>query len=230
MLFILTPRCQEAAFFVEWYGLKKDMNAKAFPVFTGNDATLCVCGENAAAAVGFLAGRYNLNRSSGHWLLPVFHHSLSAVIYPHTLTDDANRSYYPERLYRHPFTEKEIICPEAAAAFRTAARFFTLDRIVLLISPEDALPSIPAWITEVMKTDIEIITASERKAMESLAERLRLTHTMRLELTRLCVEYKSRGGGLLTLFGACEPNSNTKRERAVIFAQLRESLQSHGNV
>lgn len=117
MLWIVTALHIEAEPFIKYFRLKKDLSISLFSVYQNKDTVLCVSGLGpaiAAAAVGFLAGRYfGLSGAEPVWLLHTgFCRSvtnmlpLGTLFYPHTVSDDSTgRVFYMDMLYRHTFQE-----------------------------------------------------------------------------------------------------------------------------
>jgi hypothetical protein len=228
MRHIITSAQQTAAFFVHRYALKKDMGAHAFLVYKGDACVVCVAQSDPAAAVGFLAGRYDVLRTGGHWLLYIIEGlpDCGQVRYPHTLSNRDAPPFYQELLYRHPFVETEVHDPAATAACHAAARFFSLEQIVVLQAPLDQLPIVETWFLSLLQTDAPVFGPSEQRLLDALAARWRLTYAMKALLYRQCAAYKSRGGGVSAVLLPClDTVCTSKKERTAALEQLRARLQ-----
>lgn len=158
MLYLFAARLMDAEPYLAHYKLKKDLSSRLFPVYTSESALLCVTGEgqtNAAAATGYVAGRYPWIRTDDSWMLQVGlcyaehgeleEHRLGGIILPHTLVSGCKK-YYPDLLYRHDFTEAVLVdtpekCAvyapafydgEAAGFYQVAVRCLPIHRVIVL--------------------------------------------------------------------------------------------------
>jgi nucleoside phosphorylase len=134
MILFITALKIEADPLIRRYALQRDMNAAAFPVFTGKDVALIISGTgkvNAAMAVTVLAEKYTADRDDTILVNFGFCGSFDESLQPgtpvtlHKITDvDSGRDLYPE------ICEDEKILSKYAGCFSKVVRTedFATDR------------------------------------------------------------------------------------------------------
>lgn len=148
MIYLITALDAEARPLIEHYRLKR-IHDLPYPVYVGESVMLLVMGmgkTNALMALSALLG-YRIPQQSdlliniGICAAPKSY-TIGDILIAHQIRD-ADRRYYPDILYSHPWHETSLICADApvsepapfpvdmesAAVFQAASRFFKLHRL-----------------------------------------------------------------------------------------------------
>lgn len=222
MRLIVTTGMAEAKPLIQYYGLKKVLEAVPFPLYQGAADLLCVCGEDLfpiTIATAYLAGRAQV---PDPWLVFIEKTAHTDVFYPHALFDpETSRAYYPEMLYRHPFTEGVLESSEAACFWKTALKLTPAHQILLLAAPAESIfKSVAPWldaICDFSKSGL-LFTEAEQKTIQAVCQKLHLTAAMQAALEKTCRVYKSQNENTLAEF----LNAHLKMLENIVIQEKRE--------
>ena len=148
ILYFVTACHNDARPVIERYGMKKDMSPCPFTVFTAADVVLCISGSgraNAAAATAYLLTRWGKDGLFVHMGPSI--EKLEHSLYHHSISNDGE-TVYQEMLYKTPSFMREGILEngEALYAFSAAARFLSLNQIIVLRTGKGCNEGIFIWL------------------------------------------------------------------------------------
>lgn len=151
-------------------------------------------------------------------------------IYNALCGEGGRRSFYPEMLFKHPFTEARGVANE----YVNAARRFTHHN-VYFFSASGGAPDIAAAAKKIfawldcraqfkLRNPVEVFTEEESRALERVSRELRMTRAMREDFFYLAAKYRRRHGGFGAISNFSPSAGESRKDTKAAYGKLRERL------
>lgn len=234
MTYIITALDAEARPLIEHYKLKRS-HTLPYPFYTNDHMLLIVTGqgrENGMMGTSALCGFRrpqpdDILLNIGICAAPK-HYAIGQLILIHQIKD-SKRSYYPDILYRHTFTEASLLCVNEAASklheypvdmesggvFIAASRFFKLHQIALIKIVSDHFD--PSSVT---KDGVVSLILQNSASIDSLIQALQSVQDSNVLLSP---EEKAQFEMLKPLFTHSQAN---QLEEALYYFKLKNPKRS----